>query len=255
MALAAYLTQTQRLLQNPAAPTSLYSTADLTSYINIARGQLAAEGQCLRTQGTLTTSVGTRTYGFASITIPNTGMQGIIHVRQVLRSVGGGGGYVPLQVTAWEWFSQFYLGGGIPTPDIPQRWAQYGQGSAPNPAVTNEVGGGTFYLDPIPNGSYNLLLDCVCYPIALTSDATVEAIPYLWTDAVPFFAAYYALLSAQTSTRLEDANRMFAAYQQFLGRARTFANPDINRHFFEQAPDNAMINKLGVSQKTAGGQQ
>jgi len=39
--LASYITQTQRLLQNPGAPISLYSTADITSYVNIARGQLA----------------------------------------------------------------------------------------------------------------------------------------------------------------------------------------------------------------------
>ena len=52
---------------------------------------------------------------------------------------------------------------------------------------------------------------------------TPEAIPYLWTDAVPFFAAYYALLSAQAGQRQGDADRMFARYQEFTNRARRFS--------------------------------
>ena len=43
--LTAYLNATAILLQNPVAPTSLYSTANLTTFINTARGQLAGESE------------------------------------------------------------------------------------------------------------------------------------------------------------------------------------------------------------------
>lgn len=46
MALTAYLEQTRRLLHDPDAKS--YTTADLTAFINIARRQIAAEGQCVR---------------------------------------------------------------------------------------------------------------------------------------------------------------------------------------------------------------
>jgi hypothetical protein len=44
--LDAYITQVQRLLHDPNA--TYYPTSDLTAYINTARGQIAAEGQCVR---------------------------------------------------------------------------------------------------------------------------------------------------------------------------------------------------------------
>ena len=47
MALANYITQVQRLLHDPQA--TYYPTTDLTAFINLARGQVAIEGQCVRT--------------------------------------------------------------------------------------------------------------------------------------------------------------------------------------------------------------
>jgi len=46
MALNAYLAQVQRLLHNPTG--TLYNTADLTNYINLARREIAMRTQCLR---------------------------------------------------------------------------------------------------------------------------------------------------------------------------------------------------------------
>ena len=39
--LDAYLTQTENLLQSPGSPQALYSTTNLTLWINTARSQLA----------------------------------------------------------------------------------------------------------------------------------------------------------------------------------------------------------------------
>ena len=46
MALTAYLAQVKRLLHD--ANLSFYSEVDLTAYINLARGQVASEGECIR---------------------------------------------------------------------------------------------------------------------------------------------------------------------------------------------------------------
>lgn len=246
--LQTYLTRTRQLLQNPEAPTALYSDADLTSWINQARGQTAGEGECIRKLGTVAAVIGQRDYAFTAISLgvsASTGIRGAIHVRQIL--LGMGGGYQPIVPRQWVWFAQYGLGNVVPENGEPTMWAQYGQGVA-----------GTFYLDPPPALAYSLLCDCVCYPIDLVDDTTVEAIPYLWTDAVPYFAAYLALLSAQSGQRELDADRMFQRYTEFITRARRFANPDVLRGVYEQATDPAQVGKLGLqagrsSQQAGGG--
>jgi hypothetical protein len=105
---------------------------------------------------------------------------------------------------------------------------------------------GSFYIDPISDLAYTLNCDCVCYPIALVADTDVEAIPFLWTDAIPYFSAYLALLSAQTSARQADAERVFSYYTTFVQRARRFSNPSVNRGIYQQEPDPTRINKLGL---------
>jgi len=84
-------------------------------------------------------------------------------------------------------------------------------------------------------------------------DTDIEAIPYLWTDAVPYFAAYLALMSAQTNMRMEQAQRYFQLYQTFVQRARQAATPAVNRYAYEQMPDPTRANKLGL-QGGAGAQ-
>ena len=62
--------------------------------------------------------------------------------------------------------------------------------------------------------------DCYCTPIVLVDDTTAEAIPYPWTDAVPYYAAYLAYLDAQ---RADDSDRMFKQYEMFMKRARNMS--------------------------------
>ena len=193
--LAYYLAQTQRLLQNPAAPVTLYSTADLTSYINTARSQIAGEGRCIRRIGTLTTTIGTRLYPFSSIVFTGAGVQGAINVRSMLYSVGTGMKWV--NGKSFEWFQYFRLNNPVPTSGAPTEWSQHAQGSAGVGAITN-VGAGTmssgsFFIDPLPDLAYTLNLDCAAYPIALAADTDAEAIPFMWSDCVAYFAAYLAL--------------------------------------------------------------
>ena len=258
--LTSYLNLTQRLLQNPAAPTSLYSSADLTTYINIARGQLAGESESIRVEGTLTTVAGQRNYNFSAINVgtpASTGVQGVIHVRRIAYAVASGRKWIAPR--AWEWFDLFYLSNPVPQNSFPQQWAQYGQGSAGLGAITGEGSGsdssGSFYLDPPPDQPYLLYLDCVAYPISLAADTDPEAIPYLWTDAVPFWAAWYALNTSQTNARMDDAAKFMQIYKQFVDNARKFSNPSVDRYLYQQAFDPAQLNKVAPPKGAMGGAQ
>jgi hypothetical protein len=253
VALTAYQTQTQRLLQNPGAPSTLYSLTDINSYINTARGQVAGEGECCRFLGTLITSPGVIAYNFSSINVgipAVTGLQGVINVSSALYNVGTGKQW--MRPRPWPWFQLYKMNNPVPFQGAPQVWSQYGQGAAP-PGLGGSSTGGSLYIDPPPDIAYTLTLDCVCYPIPLANDSTAEAIPYLWTDAVPFYAAWYALLSAQTSTRRADAEAYYGYYQQFVQRARQAANPGVDGYGYRQSPDPTTMNKLGLPQKAAGG--
>jgi hypothetical protein len=159
-----------------------------------------------------------------------------------------GGGQRWINPRPWPWFSLYNNNNVTPQNGVPTEWAQYGQGSSGT--ATGSVATGTFFLDPTPDDVYTLNANTVCYPIALTDDATVEAIPYQWTDAVPFFAAYYAYLSSQTGARQADAERMYNHYQTFLERARKQSNASVNRWQYAQAEDPAQAAKFGVK---AGG--
>jgi hypothetical protein len=253
MALIAYEIQTRRLLQNPTETTAFIATSDLDSWINTARGQLAGESEAIRVLGTLALNTGQIAYDFSSINIGNpssTGIQGVIHVRSALYAVGTGHQW--MRPRPWPWFQLFKMNQPVIFPGAPQVWSQFGQGASP-PGMGGSASGGSLYIDPAPDQPYTLTLDCVCYPIVLIDDTTPEAIPYLWTDAVPFFAAYYSLLSNSTGSRRQDAEAYFGYYKQFMDRARTAANPGVNQYQYSQAQDPTLINKLALSQKAAGG--
>jgi len=249
--LASYIANTQNLLQLPGAPASLYTTANLTSWINISRGQLSGESQSIRVMGTISTVIGQRNYNFSAINIGTpsvTGAQGVIHVRRIMYGVGTG--YQWMRPRNWEWFDLYKLNNPVPPSGPPVVWAQYGQGSAGIGSITGEGGGtlssGSFYIDPLPDQRYTLNCDCVCYPQALVLDTDVEAIPYLWTDAVPYFAAWYALLSAQTSERMGYAKQYYEFYKEFVRRARMSATPDVNKYLYQQVPNPTTANKIGA---------
>jgi hypothetical protein len=239
--LSTYISRVRQLLQYPGASSILlYTDTDITNWVNQARGQTAGEGECIRAFGTTVANVGQRPYSFASDiflgTSSITGVAAPIHVRRLMYGVGTGQQWIPSR--PWEWFDLYSLNNNVPANGPPESWAQYAQGVF-----------GSYYLDPPPDAQYTLTSDCVCYPINLIDDTTVEAIPYLWTDAVAYFAAYLALLSAQTSQRTQEAQGMFQRYQQFIQRARQFANPSVNRWQFEQSMDPAQMAAYGLQTK------
>lgn len=240
--LTSYLASTRALLQQPPAGTPLYSDALLTTFINSARGQVAGESEAIRFIGGMTLAAATspQGYPFSSITLGGAaGVAGVINVRTIWYVQGLGRVWVAPET--WEWFSIYDLNNATPVPGPPAVWAQFGQGASAQSSPL-PVGGGSFYVSPPPNGSFVLTLDCVGYPIPLVDDTTAEAIPYLWTDSVPYFAAYLALLSAQTGMRTQQAEGMFKLYQLFIERARKAATSSVLPWQFEQTQAPGGIN-------------
>jgi hypothetical protein len=237
--LSAYQTQTYNLLQLPGSnATSLYSTASLTLWINLARGQLAIEPQnsCIRYMGALTTVPGQQVYNFPAITTgvsATTGIAGVMNIRSLSYQIASGQLWIAPR--AWPWFSLYELNNPVPGSGPPKSWSQFAQGV-----------NGSFYLSPLPDLAYPINVNAVCYPIPLVNDTTVEAIPYPWTDCVPFLAAYYALLSAQTNARMADALNYYKMYEEFADRARKASNPETNRWLYQSSGDPAQGPKMGI---------
>ena len=291
--LTAYQQQTQRLLHDPNA--TYFSLSDITSYINIARGQIAMEGQCIRlllSGGTITSITGAPSgsgySGTATVTISGAGQQAsataTIGAGQIatVTLVNGGWGYITgtattvtaagstggtnatltavidnslttvagqevykfstantlaqtfagvqsvigvlsvacawganaamkplLQPMIWTEFQAYYRSYNNGMQNYPTLWSQYAQGV-----------NGSIYIWPLPSTASQMDWDCYCIPINLVDDTTAEAIPYGWTDAVPYYASYLAYMDAQ---RGEDADRMFKQYTMFMKRARAFS--------------------------------
>lgn len=232
--LTQYITETRQLLQNPNAPTQLYSDANLTSYINRARGLLAGDSECIRVYGTLALTQGVRVYSLTSINVSSTpGIDGALNARILMRRLGDGN--IWMRPRNWPWFAQYKLNNPVPQQGVPSVWTQYGQGET-----------GSLYVDPVPDSSYVVDVDTVCRPVDLVDDTTPDAIPYPFDKAVPFFACYYALLAAQSNARQADADRMKQRYEEFKNMARSISNPDVLPQLYEQHPDLTLPAKLGM---------
>lgn len=204
MALFNYQQITQRLLADTLQVR--FNLFDLRDWINIARSQIATEGEAIRQLGTLSTANGTPNYNFSSIVLTGTGLNGVAAVRQIATPTA------ILTPREWEWYFTYQLANGDPT-GTPTFFSQLAPGSA-----------GSLYLGPTPNAIIALNLDVVALPAALNLDSDTEALPYPWTDAVPYFAAYMALLTAKD---FDAADRMFMLFERFMLRARAQVTPTV----------------------------
>ena len=173
-------------------------------------------------------------------------MQGVINISNM--SYVAGNGQLWMTPRPWPWFSLYNRNNATPQSGPPKEWAQYGQGAAPSGVANTTINGGSFYVSPLPDDIYQINCNSVCYPIPLVDDTTVEALPFFWTDAVPFFAAYFALMSAQTNARMADAAQMYKGhYNEFMDRARKQSNPSVNTWMYRQSGDPAQAVKMGAA--------
>lgn len=134
------------------------------------------------------------------------GILNVVQVRTIAVNFGGsqGSNQYMLEQTDFSELQAYYRFYGPNLVGNPAKWARY----------NNNV-----YLRPIPSQAYPMQWDTICSVIDLVDDSTVEALPYPFTDAVPYYAAYLALMNSQ---RAQDADNMFKLYEQFARRARTF---------------------------------
>lgn len=230
--LTQYENETLQLLENPQASPSLYTTSDLDGWINRARQQIAGDGECVRAWVTLPVSAALgQQYDFSSIDLTNapSGAGGVFSVRQAAYVVASG--LLRVTLRPFAWFAQYSLMQPVPTAGPPSVAAQLGQGTS-----------GSLFVNLL-DGPYTMSLDCTCLPEPLADDTTPEAIPYPWTECVPFFAAFYALLSAQ---RASDADEMMKRYQQFRDRARTMSTSGVLPFIAPQTPDPTRAAQLGI---------
>ena len=199
--LTTYQQQTQRLLNDES--TQFFNIDDLTVYINYGRNDIARQTECLIANATVNTVVNAQTIPVASITpAGGSGLLSPINVRNV-RSLSGSVSQ-RLEARSWQWFSNYYLNGSKSnqTGTPPTLWAQQSQGAT-----------GTIYIWPTPSAISPLIIEATWTPISLVDDTTVEALPYPWTDIVPYFAAYQAYLQAQ---RVQDAANLLSLYNKFM---------------------------------------
>lgn len=232
--LYSYMQQTEFLLSD--VKQQITNPLFIKTWVNKARGQLAGEAECIRVSGRLTLTTNVRIFAFSAIGLSGAqGVQGPLNVR-MMRYLSGDGA-LPIYPESYEWFNQFYQSLPVQVPGSPQRWAQYGQGV-----------NGFILVHPIPDTNYTADLDMVCYPSDLNTDTDFEAIPYPWTDAVPFFAAYFAYFSLQ---RQKEADAMLQQYKNFIDRARGMSTPAVLPHLYSQVSDPTKLNKLGL-QPTKG---
>lgn len=236
--LATYETLTSALLQAPSSPIPLIPTATLDSYINISRQWVASQSECVRVYGSLTLVAGQRVYPFSDITFGTaTGINAVYNVRQVWFTLPGTAGTVWLTPREFEWMTLYGLNTPVPQEAQPTVWSQFAQGE-----------NGSLFFDPIPDLPYVCSLDLSCTPIQLVNDGTVEAIPPLWTQVVPFRAAWWGYMSAQ---RQADADMMMKRWQEQMAEARQAGTPSVLPHQYEQAPQLTMPNQLAL--RTGGG--
>ena len=235
MALAAYRFLTTSLLQAPSSSIPLLDNAHLDACINTGRGQVAGEGECIRIYGTLDVAAAAQQYPFTAITFPTgtVGVQGVLNVRMATyQIVGVPGGNVTVTPREWEFFNTFILSQAVPPPGPPAQWAQFGQGI-----------NGTLFVNLLDQ-AYTLNLDTVCVPTSMATDTDPEAIPGLWIDAIPYYAAWMALEFLQ---RQADADKMFERYEMMMKRARQFATPSVLPGQYVGGPDPMMASRIGVT--------
>src|ERR1700687_6019429 len=105
MAIATYLQKTQRILGDAAFQR--YNPYDLIAYVNEARNQVAAEGECVRASATLSTVAATEVYNHSAIGGLPSGANAVIAIVSI--TYLGAAPALPLLLEGrpWEWFQLY----------------------------------------------------------------------------------------------------------------------------------------------------
>lgn len=191
--------------------TAAGSKYDNTTIITFTGGGQTVAATATPVINCLNTVSSQEVYTFAAANVYarlTAGVDAILFVQTVAVSWGA----LKPVLDRWDWNDlQAYIRSYPILSGQPAMFAQFGQGES-----------GSIYVQPVPTQALPMDWDCICTPIDLVDDTTVEAIPYPWTDAVPYFAAYLAFMNAR---RPEEARNMYEIFKERMLRARSFSEP------------------------------
>lgn len=154
------------------------------------------------------TAAGQEAYPFALVPLP-TGL-GSIHMVRGVAIIYANYRYT-LPQYAWSEYQAAIRQYPFQYQYVPTMCCQFGQGTS-----------GALYMYPLPSQVYQMEWDCCCLPSDLTTNASPEALPSPWVDAVPYFAAYTAYLTLQNHNA---ARAMKTLFDEFLHRYRVYVEP------------------------------
>jgi hypothetical protein len=207
-----------------------YITGTTTTVTAVGSGGGSNATFTLTIDQSLTTVPGQEVYPFslatALVTNPGflfPGIEDVVGVLSVACAWGANAAMKPmLRPKIWSEFQAYLRSYNTGMQTYPAVWSQYGAGVGST--------GGSIYVWPLPSTASQMDWDCWCRPAVMVQGGNVpEAIPYQWTTAVAFYAAYLAYSNAQ---RAEDAKNMFDQYNQKMIEAQaTLTAPFVDDYY------------------------
>lgn len=183
-ALDTYLSQVQdNLLHDPNG--LLWSTAEVTGYINEARNRICQDTKCLRqillssVYPQLQFNQGQEFYTPQSF-LPAPYAGNLVDIMGI--SVVVNNERLKLQYYPYTQFDAFIRG-----------WVNFQDW----PAAFTRIGGNQICVGPVPNQNYPCDWDVSVIPVPLVLDTDPEPIPVPFTEPVQYYAAYKAKLKPQ----------------------------------------------------------
>lgn len=206
----AFITATGTAVLTGNAVTSITLGTGGSGYVKAPTVTLSGGGgtgaTATATLGThFTTTAGVELYTFAAAatSLANTAVKGIVDILGLSAAYSG----TKLTLNECSFTElQAYVRSFSMGQMYPVIWAKYAQGES-----------GSFYLGPVPGDQYAIEADCVCTPVDLVDDTTVDLIPDAWNEAVFYYAAF---LAYQNAARTDDAKMAFSEYDRLLMTAR-----------------------------------
>jgi hypothetical protein len=181
-----YNSEVRRLLHD--ANAQYWTDSELTDYINSARNRVVRDSGCLRSLQSFTLTIGQDAYTTASIGSATP----IIDLLNV--NVIWGTSIIPLYYMPWSQFNA---------------QLRYWQNNQGRPVAWSMYGHSQFYLRPKPDQTYSTEIDTVVTPIVLVNTNDVDTIPYPFTDAVAYYAAYKAKFKEQSYTEAQAFEQQY----------------------------------------------
>lgn len=167
------------------------------------------------------TTAGREIYPFTKVASNSVLPDGVLSILGVISISMSWGSMRPmLGQKIWSEFQAAYRSYSQGLQNYSTIWSQYGQGEK-----------GSAFLWPIPSQASAMDWDCFCRPIPLADDTTVEAIPFPWTDAVQYYAAYLAFNNSQ---RQADADRALRDYERWMKRSRAMSEVPVVPNYYDQ---------------------